>query len=112
MKAREKKRDRIQTTETSPARLLDLELQVLRRDLRTTLRAYGTRLEVGLAESRAALASVKSAEKLSRERLHQLRDLTILVRKRRLKPEKGRQKDLRKIDSLIEDLQVLVFNHE
>ena len=42
--------------------------------------------------------------------LHQLRDLTILVRKRKLKPEKGRRKDLRKIDSIIEDLQLLVPN--
>ena len=63
-----------------------------------------------LAESRAALESSKPAEELSRERLHQLRDLTILVRKRKLKPEKGRRKDLRKIDSLIEDLQFLVPN--
>jgi hypothetical protein len=66
------------------------------------------RLEVGLAESRAALEASKPAEELSRERLHQLRDLTILVRKRKLKPEKGRRKDLRKIDSLIEDLQLLI----
>jgi hypothetical protein len=36
----------------------------------------------------------------------------IHVRKRKLKPEKGkgRRKDLRKIDSLIEDLQLLVPN--
>jgi hypothetical protein len=63
-----------------------------------------------LAESRAALGSLKPAEELSRERLHQLRDLMIHVRKRKLKPEKGRRKDLRKIDSLIEDLQLLVPN--
>ena len=67
-------------------------------------------VEIGLAESRAALESSKPSEELSRERLHQLRDLTILVRKRKLKPEKGRRKDLRKIDSLIEDLQLLVPN--
>ncbi len=36
--------------------------------------------------------------------LHQIRDLTIIVRNRKLKPEKGRRKDLRKIDSLIVDL--------
>ena len=36
--------------------------------------------------------------------LHQVRDLTIVVRNRKLKPEKGRRKDLRKIDSLIADL--------
>ena len=36
--------------------------------------------------------------------LHQIRDLAIIVRNRKLKPEKGRRKDLRKIDSLIVDL--------
>jgi hypothetical protein len=102
------KRTRDKSRETSPARLLEEELAELRRDLRTTIRAYGARLEVDLAESRAVLQSIKPAENISRERLSQLRDLTILMRKRKLKPEKGRRKDLRKIDSLIEDLQLLV----
>jgi hypothetical protein len=39
-----------------------------------------------------------------REILHQIRDLTIIVRNRKLRPDKGRRKDLRKIDSLIVDL--------
>ena len=102
------KRTRAKSKNTSPARLLESELEKLRHDLRATVRAYAARLEIGLAESRAALESSKPAEELSRERLHQLRDLTILVQKRKLKPEKGRRKDLRKIDSLIEDLQLLV----
>ena len=33
-----------------------------------------------------------------------IRDLTIIVRNRKLKPDKGRRKDLRKINSLIVDL--------
>lgn len=102
------KRARAKSKETSPARQLESELEKLRSDLRATVRAYAARLEVGLAESRAALESSEPAENLSRERLHELRELMILVRKRKLKPEKGRRKDLRKIDSLIEDLQVLV----
>jgi hypothetical protein len=104
------KRVRAKSRETSPAKLLETELEELRRDLRATVRAYSARLELSLAESRAVLKSSKPAEELSRERLHQLRELTILVRKRKLKPEKGRRKDLRKIDSLIEDLQLLVPN--
>ena len=104
------KRTRAKPKNTSPAKLLESELEKLRHDLRATVRAYAARLEIGLAESRAALESNKPAEELSRERLHQLRALTILVRKRKLKPEKGRRKDLRKIDSLIEDLQLLVPN--
>jgi hypothetical protein len=88
----------------------DSELQRLRTDLRATVRAYAARLETNFAESRAALTSFKPAEELSRERLKQVRDLMIHVRKRTLKPEKGRRRDLRKIDSLIEDLQLLVPN--
>jgi hypothetical protein len=90
--------------ETSPVTMLAAELAALRRDLRATSRAYVARLEIDLAESTAAVASTKAAETLSRERLHEIRDLTIMVRKRKLKPEKGRRKDLRKIDSLIRDL--------
>lgn len=110
MKTIKLKRTRVKSGSTSPARMLESELEKLRQDLRATVRAYAARLEIGLAESRAALESSKPAEELSRERLHQLRDLTILVRKRKLKPEKGRRKDLRKIDSLIEDLQLLIPN--
>jgi hypothetical protein len=85
--------------------MLTEELAALRRDLRATSRAYAARLEIDLAESMAAVASTKAAETLSQERLHDIRDLTIMVRKRKLKPEKGRRKDLRKIDSLIRDLR-------
>jgi hypothetical protein len=103
-----KRRTPSKSASTSPVRSLETELEKLRSDLRATIRAYTARLEINLAESRAALSAFKPAEELSRERLHQVRDLTIHVRKRKLKPEKGRRKDLRKIDSLIEDLQTLV----
>ena len=62
------------------------------------------RLELDLAESIVAVTQYKRAEDLSRERLHDIRDLTIMMRKRKLKPEKGRRKDVRKLDSLIRDL--------
>jgi myosin heavy subunit len=85
--------------------MLTEELDALRRDLRRTIRAYAARLELDLAESIVAVTRYKRAENLSRERLHDIRDLTIMMRKRKLKPEKGRRKDVRKIDSLIRDLQ-------
>jgi hypothetical protein len=90
--------------ETSPVTMLEGELAALRRELRATVRAYTARLEVELAESSAAVGSAKQADTLSRERLHQIRELTIMVRKRKVKPEKGRRKDLRKIDTLIREL--------
>jgi hypothetical protein len=90
--------------ESSPVTMLESELQALHRDLRTTAKAYINRLENDLLVCLAALRSYGPIEQVSREILHQVRDLTIIVRNRKLKPEKGRRKDLRKIDSLIVDL--------
>ncbi|MBA2623524.1 MAG: hypothetical protein H0U88_07915 [Chthoniobacterales bacterium] len=89
-----------------PVRMLEAELLELRRDLRATLRAYAARLEVHLAEGTAVVAASKDADDLPREQLHRIRDLTMMVRNRKVKPEKGRRKDLRKLDSLIEELQL------
>jgi hypothetical protein len=94
--------------DTSPVKLLESELHALRRDLRATARAYTSRLEGDLLASASVLGSYDPVEKLSRDRLHQVRDLAMMVRNRRLKPEKGRRKDLRKIDTLIADLQLFV----
>lgn len=99
-----KPKERNRLTGTSPARLLESELLKLRAELRQTLRFYSASLEIQLAQSMAALRASAPPEALPRERLHQLRDLTVMVRKRRVKPEKGRRKDLRKIESLISDL--------
>jgi len=94
--------------ETSPVRHLQLELQKLRRELRTTARAYTQRLEHELIAATDALGRYAPAEKLTREQLHRVRDIAMVVRNRRLRPEKGRRKDLRKIESLISDLRPLV----
>ncbi len=96
---KKKKRPKKQR-ESSPVTMLAGELETLRRDLRATSRAYAARIEIDLAESMAAVSS-KRADALSHEQLHDIREMTIMVRKRKLKPEKGRRKDLRKIDSLI-----------
>src|SRR6266571_9440054 len=90
--------------ESSPLTMLESELHALHRDLRTVAKAYVSRLENDLLVCIAALRSYGPIEQVPRETLHQIRDLTIIVRNRKLKPEKGRRKDLRKIDSLIVDL--------
>ena len=84
--------------------MLESELRTLHLDLRTTAKAYIARLENDLFVCLAALRSYGPIEEVPREMLHQIRDLTIVVRNRKLKPQKGRRKDLRKIDSLIVDL--------
>jgi hypothetical protein len=89
---------------SGPAKMLSEELLGLRHELRDTVRAYTARLEISLAESMSKIRSYGDAEKLSRDRLLEIRDLTIMLRKRKLKPDKGRRKDLRKIDILISEM--------
>jgi hypothetical protein len=103
-KAKQNRVRRRRTQESSPLTMLESELRSLHRDLRTIAKAYIARLENDLFVCLAALRSYGPIEKVPREMLPQIRDLTIIVRNRKLKPEKGRRKDLRKIDSLIVDL--------
>src|SRR6266403_4780459 len=104
VKAKRKRARRGRSPASSPVTMLESELRALHRDLRIVAKAYITRLENDVLVCLAALRSYGPIEQLPREILHQIRDLTIIVRNRKLKPEKGRRKDLRKIDSLIVDL--------
>jgi hypothetical protein len=88
--------------EVTPLTKVQAELMAMRRKLRATIRAYAARLEIDLAESAAAVAALKPS--LSRQQLHEIRELTTLLRDCKVKPEKGRRKDLRKLDSVIHEL--------
>jgi hypothetical protein len=57
------KRSRRKRGETSPVKMLESELQFLRRDLRATVRAYAARLEIGLAESAAAFEFLQACRR-------------------------------------------------
>src|SRR5947208_16867804 len=87
--------------ETSPVRHLQLELQKLRRELRTTTRVYTQRLEHELIAATDALGRYAPAEKLTREQLHRVRDFAIMVQQRRLVPGKDRRNDFTRRESLI-----------
>ena len=103
-KAKHKRTLLRRSRESSPLTLFESELRALHRELRTIAKAYIARLENDLFVCLAALRSYGPIEQVPREMLHHIRDLTIIVRNRKLKPEKGRRKDLRKVDSLIVDL--------
>ena len=79
------KRKTAKKPETSPIRHLQLELRELRRELRTTARVYAQRLEHDLAVTTDALERYAPAEKLTREQLHRVRDIAMVVRNRRLR---------------------------
>jgi hypothetical protein len=80
------------------------QLAVVRRELRETLRTFEARLEIALAEVVNEFAALKTAKRFARERLDQIDNVIVLLRNRKLKPEKGRCKDLRKIEKLVREL--------
>jgi len=91
-----KRSRRRQSKGTSPLVLLRDEVKALLRDLRVTVKAYAQRLEGDLQRSARILDAAGPADELSREQLHEFREAMMLVRKRKLKPQNGRRKDLRK----------------
>jgi hypothetical protein len=111
MKSKATKHKRVRrpiSPESSPVTMLASELRGLHRDLRAIATAYINRLETDLFVCLAALRAYGPIEQVPKEMLHEIRDLTIILRNRKLKPEKGRRKDLRKVDSLIGDVVATV----
>jgi len=93
--------------EASPAKSVLKELETLRGLLKETLAAYGTRLDEELQKI-GGTVEAKAQEKISQARLRDMRDMLTLLRTLQVKPDKGRRKDLKKLDSVIGDLSMLI----
>ena len=83
------------------------ELDQLRALFRKTVKAYTHRLEADLQQVRDAVMELKTQKEPSTERLHDLRDMLTVLRHISIKADKGRRKDIKKLDSLIGDLQMM-----
>ncbi len=98
--------------EVSPAKSLLSDLVSLRRTLRRTGRAYLSRLEAEIDEV-AAWANERAKERdLPKACIRNLGDMITLVRKIETKPDKGRRRDLKKIDATVGDLRELIGSKE
>jgi hypothetical protein len=97
-----------QSTEASPLKSACEELDHLRQVLRETAAAFQGRLEADLIRIRETIGGDETRRrKPNRQQLSDLRDMISLMRSIELKPQKGRRRDLKKIEVLIEDLRQL-----
>lgn len=96
--------------EASPMKAVIEELDVLRNDFRAAVESYATRIESEIAQAQATVATELARKKISQPKLRDLRDMLTLLRKFSIKPEKGRRKDLKKIDALVGDLTLMLEN--
>lgn len=97
-------------TEASPTKAVVTELQNLRTELREAAASYATRLESEIERVRVAVETGSTAKNLSSAKIRDLRDMLTLLRHRQIKPDKGRRKDLKKIESVVGDLAMLIEN--
>jgi hypothetical protein len=97
-------------TNASPLKSAREELDFLRKMFRELMASYSTRVEGEIAQMREAVAAEEKKKKHSSSRLRDARDIITLIRTLDVKTEKGRRRDLKKIDLLIEELNRFVEN--
>ena len=82
------------------------ELAFLRKTMRELAAAYSNQLEGEItALIEAVRTDAETRKKLPASRAHDLRDMLSLLRNLEIKPAKGRRRDLKKIESLVEELR-------
>lgn len=86
------------------------ELDFLRKTFRQSLKAYGNRIEGEIVTIREAVLALAESKRVPQARIKDLRDMLSLLRRLQTRPEKGRRKDLRKIDALIGELHLFTDN--
>jgi len=94
----------------SPMKSAGEELDFLRKTFREIIASYSARVEGEIAQIRGAVSVEEKKKKLSSSHLRDARDIITLVRTMDVKSEKGRRRDLKKIDLLIEELNRFVEN--
>ena len=93
-------------TQSSPAKSAVQELIRLRSAFREAVEAYVSRIDSEIGQVQKSVEALDG--KISGSKMRDLRDMLTLLRNTQIKSEKGRRKDIKKIDSLVGDLQMLV----
>ena len=88
------------------------ELIFVRKVLHDTTAQYIARIDGELNGIREAVANIASLKKVSRERVKSLRDLLLILREVEVKPEKGRRRDLKRIEMAVKEMRRLVGDWE
>lgn len=97
-------------SEASPVKSVIEELDTLQAAFHGTLQSYTARVDAEVALIRETVQTLSGQEKIPAARLRDLRDMLTLLRNSSFKTEKGRRKDLKKIDNILEDLAMLTEN--
>ena len=84
------------------------ELAFVRKTFRDTATQYVTQIESEISAIRETVAATAAKKKVPAERLRGLRDILLILRGLDVKSEKGRRRDLKKIESAVDELRRIV----
>lgn len=91
-----------------PFKTVTEELTFLRKTFRDLIGTYAAQIESEIAHLHAAVqADGESKKKLPGSRTADLRDMLMLLRSLEVKPSKGRRRDLKKVENLLEELRTI-----
>ncbi|GAB4167160.1 MAG: hypothetical protein Fur0032_05010 [Terrimicrobiaceae bacterium] len=94
-------------SENAPVRATVAEIERLRAEFRDLMKAYTQKVDGEFAGVQAALAGLASRDQLPGSLLRDLRDMLTVLRNTQIKPGKARRKDIKKLESVAEDLRML-----
>jgi hypothetical protein len=83
------------------------ELAFVRNAFHKVVTQYAAGIEGDIALIRETVAGTASRKKVSPECAHALREMLVLLRGLEVKPEKGRRRDMKKIESVVEEMRKL-----
>ena len=92
---------------SSPLNSVAQELESLRKVVREALESYAARLDGEISQTAEVVQKEIGKKKIADARMRDARDMLTLLRNTQIKVDKGRRKDLKKIESLVEDLAML-----
>ena len=102
------KHDKNSAPDALPLKAVLDELTFVRKAFHDISAHYVAEVESEIAVIREAVATAATRKKIPASCARGLRDLLLLLRGLDVKPEKGRRRDLKKIEALVEEMQHIV----
>lgn len=104
---------KFKTAAALPLKPVAEELAFLRKSFKELVAAYATQIEADIAQLQMAVTAESTAKKkYPASRVLDLRDMLMMLRNFDVKPAKGRRRDLKKVENLVEELQTIVERWE
>src|SRR4051812_12705082 len=101
------KKTKSEASDELPIKPLIEQLTFVRQTFREILRHYGSEIETEILRLAKSVAT-EAEKKIKCERVHDFRDILMLLRDVEVHPKKGKRRDLKRIESLVKDIRDIV----